>query len=87
MSIGRSLGNHLSAHLQAFAGQVDLTNVHGVQIGRLVKNEPGIEMAIADEIQNLKEYRAGVVQTSELPVEDFVCSAGGGFLLGAVPVS
>ena len=27
-----------------------------VQIGRLVKNEPDIEMAIADEIQNYKEY-------------------------------
>ena len=27
-----------------------------VQIGRLVKNEPDIEMSIADEIQNFKEY-------------------------------
>ena len=27
-----------------------------VQIGRLVKNEPDIEMAIADEVQNFKEY-------------------------------
>jgi hypothetical protein len=27
-----------------------------VQIGRLVKNELDIEMAIADEIQNFKEY-------------------------------
>ena len=27
-----------------------------VQIGRLVKNEPNIQMAIADEIQNFKEY-------------------------------
>jgi MoxR-like ATPase len=27
-----------------------------VQIGRLVKNEPNIEMAIADEIENFKEY-------------------------------
>jgi len=27
-----------------------------VQIGRLVKNEPDIEMAIVDEIQNFKEY-------------------------------
>ena len=27
-----------------------------VQIGRLVKNEPDREMAIADEIQNFKEY-------------------------------
>jgi MoxR-like ATPase len=27
-----------------------------IQIGRLVKNEPNIEMAIADEIQNFKEY-------------------------------
>jgi hypothetical protein len=27
-----------------------------VQIGRLVKNEPDIEMAIGDEIQNFKEY-------------------------------
>jgi len=27
-----------------------------VQIGRLVKNEPEIQMAIADEIQNFKEY-------------------------------
>ena len=26
-----------------------------VQIGRLVKNEPDIEMAIADEIKNFKE--------------------------------
>jgi MoxR-like ATPase len=27
-----------------------------VQIGRLVKNEPNVEMAIADEIQNFKQY-------------------------------
>jgi hypothetical protein len=27
-----------------------------VQNGRLVKNEPDIEMAIADEIQSFKEY-------------------------------
>jgi MoxR-like ATPase len=27
-----------------------------MQIGRLVKNEPDMEMAIADEIQNFKEY-------------------------------
>lgn len=27
-----------------------------MQIGRLVKNEQNIEMAIADEIQNFKEY-------------------------------
>ena len=27
-----------------------------VQIGRLVKNESDIDMAIADEIQNFKEY-------------------------------
>jgi hypothetical protein len=27
-----------------------------VQIGRLVKNEQNIEMAIAEEIQNFKEY-------------------------------
>ena len=27
-----------------------------VQIGRLVKNETNIEMAIADEIKNFKEY-------------------------------
>jgi holliday junction DNA helicase RuvB len=30
-----------------------------VQIGRLVKNEPDIEMAILDEIQNLKEHGVG----------------------------
>jgi MoxR-like ATPase len=29
-----------------------------VQIGRLVKNDPDIEMAIPDEIQNFKEYGA-----------------------------
>jgi MoxR-like ATPase len=29
-----------------------------VQIGRLVKNEPDIEMAIADEVHNFKEYGA-----------------------------
>ena len=29
-----------------------------MQIGRLVKNEPDIEMAIVDEIQNFKEYGA-----------------------------
>jgi MoxR-like ATPase len=29
-----------------------------VQIGRLVKNEPDIKTAIADEIQNFKEYGA-----------------------------
>ena len=27
-----------------------------VQIGHLVKNEPNIELAIIDEIQNFKEY-------------------------------
>ncbi len=27
-----------------------------VQIGRLIKSEPDIEMGIADEIQNFKEY-------------------------------
>jgi hypothetical protein len=27
-----------------------------VQIGHLVKNERDIEMAIADEVQNFKEY-------------------------------
>lgn len=27
-----------------------------VQIGRLVKNESDIEMAIADEVQRIKEY-------------------------------
>jgi hypothetical protein len=27
-----------------------------VQIGRLIKNEPDIEMAIVDEIQNFKKY-------------------------------
>ena len=30
-----------------------------VQIARLVENDPDIEMAIADEIQNFKEYRGG----------------------------
>jgi Holliday junction DNA helicase RuvB len=30
-----------------------------VQMGRLVRNEPDIEMAIADEIQNFKEYGGG----------------------------
>jgi MoxR-like ATPase len=29
-----------------------------IQIGRLVKNEPDIEMAIVDEVQNFKEYGA-----------------------------
>ena len=29
-----------------------------IQIGRLVKNEPDIEMAIVDEFQNFKEYGA-----------------------------
>jgi hypothetical protein len=29
-----------------------------VQIGRLVKNDPDIELAIVDEIQNFKEYGA-----------------------------
>jgi len=27
-----------------------------VQIGGLVKNEPNVEMAIADEIQNFRQY-------------------------------
>jgi hypothetical protein len=27
-----------------------------MQIGRLVKNEPNVEMAIADELHNFKEY-------------------------------
>jgi Holliday junction DNA helicase RuvB len=35
-----------------------------VQIGRLVKNEPDIEMAIADEIQNFKEYGASALTRS-----------------------
>ncbi len=35
-----------------------------VQIGRLVKNEPDIEMAIADEIQNFKEYGMPQLKTS-----------------------
>ncbi|MGC1927955.1 MAG: hypothetical protein WA667_03200 [Candidatus Nitrosopolaris sp.] len=29
-----------------------------IQIGRLVKNEPNIQMAIAEEVQNFKEYGA-----------------------------
>jgi hypothetical protein len=36
-----------------------------VQIGRLVKNEPDIEMAIADEIQNFKEYGASQLKRSK----------------------
>ena len=37
--------------------QVPNPNIRNcMQIGRLVKNEPDIEMAIADEIQNFKEY-------------------------------
>jgi MoxR-like ATPase len=35
-----------------------------VQIGRLVKNEPDIEMAIADEVHNFKEYGAPVLTRS-----------------------
>jgi len=35
-----------------------------VQIGRLVNNEPDIEMAIADEIQNFKEYGASQLKRS-----------------------
>ena len=35
-----------------------------VQIGRLVKNDPDIEMAIADEIQNFKEYGAPQLRRS-----------------------
>ncbi|MGC2680430.1 MAG: ATP-binding protein [Candidatus Nitrosopolaris sp.] len=35
-----------------------------VQIGRLVKNEPDIEMAIEDEIQNFKEYGASHLTSS-----------------------
>jgi hypothetical protein len=35
-----------------------------VQIGRLVKNEPDIELAIADEIQNFKEYSVPHLTTS-----------------------
>ena len=38
-------------------GQLPNPNIRNcVQIGRLVKNEPDIEMAIADEIRNFKEY-------------------------------
>jgi MoxR-like ATPase len=36
-----------------------------VQIGRLVKNEPDIEMAIADEIRNFKEYGAPQLKRSK----------------------
>jgi MoxR-like ATPase len=35
-----------------------------MQIGRLVKNESDIEMAIADEIQNFKEYGASQLKRS-----------------------
>jgi hypothetical protein len=35
-----------------------------MQIGRLVKNEPDIETAIADEIQNFKEYGASRLKRS-----------------------
>jgi hypothetical protein len=36
-----------------------------VQIGCLVKNEPDIEMAIADEIRNFKEYGAPQLKRSK----------------------
>jgi Holliday junction DNA helicase RuvB len=48
-----------AAHEIAISVWEQLTNPNirnCVQIGRLVKNEPDIEMAIADEIQNFKEY-------------------------------
>jgi hypothetical protein len=47
-----------------------------VQIGRLVKNEPDIEMAIADEIQNFKEYGALKMSTELLVciICSLVCS-------------
>ena len=38
-----------------------------VQIGRLVKNEPDIEMAIADEVHNFKEYGAPQLTRSSDP--------------------
>jgi hypothetical protein len=38
-------------------GQLSNPNIRNcLQIGRLVKNEQDIEKAIADEIQNFKEY-------------------------------
>jgi hypothetical protein len=36
-----------------------------VQIGRLVKNESNTELAIADEIQNFKEYGGQEVNDDE----------------------
>jgi hypothetical protein len=33
-----------------------MNGTNSVQIGRLVKNEPDIELAIADEVQNFKEH-------------------------------
>jgi MoxR-like ATPase len=51
--------NNKSAHEIAISvwEQLPDPNIRNcVQIGRLVKNEQDIEMAIADEIQNFKEY-------------------------------
>ena len=61
-----------------------MNGTNSVQIGRLVKNEPDIELAIADEVQNFKEHGVPhlVRSTSEFPF----FSAGGGFLFGAVAI-
>jgi hypothetical protein len=51
-----------SAHEIAISvwGQLPHPNIRNcVQIGRLVKNESDIKMAIADEVNNFKEYGGG----------------------------
>ena len=50
--------NMLQMKLQnQYGKQLPNPNIRNcVQIGHLVKNEKNIEMAIADEIQNFKEY-------------------------------
>jgi hypothetical protein len=62
ISVRRLLAEGLSDHAadeiaKSVWEQLPNPNIRNcVQIGRLVKNESNIDMAIADEIQNFKEY-------------------------------
>ena len=56
--IDEGLGVHAADEItKSVWEQLPKPNIRNcVQIGRLVKNEPNIEIAIVDEIKNFKEY-------------------------------
>ena len=65
------------------------SNCKDLVSGRVVKNELDIETAIADEIQNHKEYGLPQMRKStDLWIVnrrlDYLCFTGGGFLFGAM---